>query len=413
MADPLELIRSKVVAGERLDDAQFALLEKAAAQQRTPSLRLAVAHALMNAEEDRRALELLRPLCAERPQDPNVRLGLARALLGLERYPDAEEALKEALALRPGDPEALKALAALTMRHGGLDRARQLVAQALLRDPFDGEARLLKEELESAAAAPAQISTHPPVPPAEFSLALRAQLRTLKVSHQLRGTDLLLPLPAGGVARVGVRSLYAAYARGGDTLQAGVREAVSQLQALRGGLPPTREDLLARVLPVLRPARFLEAAPGAAHREGPVGLLIFYVLEDPELLRYVPSAQLDTIGVTLEALDASAWTHLARTLAVPIGLTLEPGGHLAPSDAPSGLCALASGDGHDAARLLLPEQQRRLEARLGPGPWKVSLGRRELAVVGLTNQALEGLPTAPDGIEGLFELTVQGQLRGG
>lgn len=411
MADPLELIRSKIVAGDRLDDAQFALLEKAAAQQRTPSLRLAVAHALMNAEEDRRALELLRPLCAERPRDPNVRMALARALLGLERYPDAEESLREALALRPGDPEALKALAALTLRHGGLDRARQLVAQALLRDPFDGEARLLKEELESAAATPAQLFTHPPAPLAEFSLALRTELRNRGLRHRVKGKDLLLVLPEGSVARVDVRSLHRAYTRGGGPLPAGIVEAVSQLQALRGGPPQTGEDLLARVLPVLRPARFLESAPDAANREGPAGLLIFYVFEDPELLRYLPRSQLESVGVTLEALDSSAWTHLSRTLAEPTALRLEADGRLGPGSEPASLYALASGDGHDSARLLLPGQQLKLRARLGPGPWKVSLGRRELAVVGQQDQSLERLPTAPDGIEGVFELTAEGELR--
>jgi hypothetical protein len=100
----LEQLRRKVEAGEPLTDMELELLRTAAQSVPGPSLRLTVAHALMNAGAEREALRLLEVLRRDFPQEVQVRLGLARALMGLERPADAEVELREALVLNPGGP---------------------------------------------------------------------------------------------------------------------------------------------------------------------------------------------------------------------------------------------------------------------------------------------------------------------
>ncbi len=118
------------------------------------------------------------------------------------------------------------------------------------------------------------------------------------------------------------------------------------------------------MLPVLRDASFLDRAVGAARREGPAGLFVFYAPLDPQMVRYVPEGALQSLRVSLQELDEAAWKNLDATLADPIAMTLTPEG-LRLGARPAGLWALAKGDGHDAARLLSPAQQQRLTPRAG------------------------------------------------
>lgn len=74
---------------------------------------------------------------------------------------------------------------------------------------------------------------------------------------------------------------------------------------------------------------------------------------------------------------------------------------------------MAEGDGHDAARLLLPSQREELALLAGEGPLRVALGRRELVLVcresdAAACEALARLMPSPDGIPGTFRLTEEG-----
>ncbi|HEX5745564.1 MAG TPA: tetratricopeptide repeat protein [Archangium sp.] len=402
----LERLRRKVEAGETLSDAELEALRGAARNTPGPTLRLTVAHALVNAGAEREALRLLETLRRDFPQDVQVRLGLARALLGLERMGDAEAVLREALVLNPGDPEAQKVLAVLALRRGEHGRAREYVADVLRRDPFDEEARLLKTELEAADV---------PSPPAprvqalrpEFTAALLAALHRAGVACRRQGKDLLVKLASGEVGRVDVASLYAAYRDGSQELGTYVEGLVARLRGLSG--PAVDAGTLeARLRPVLRPGGFETQAAGALHRPGPAGLAVFYVLEDAEFVHYLPGDALEPAGLSAEEVDALAWRNLEAHPA-PVRPVVLDEGQVVLAETFSGLWAVAGGDGYDGARLLTAEQRGRLVLHAGEVPLRVHLGWREFTLVCRESdasacEALARLGGAPDGIPGLFRL---------
>ncbi|WP_224249951.1 tetratricopeptide repeat protein [Hyalangium gracile] len=411
MSANLESLRRKVEAGEVLSDSELSALREAAAGSAGPTLWLTVAHALVNAGAEREALPLMERLRRDFPKELQVRLGLARALLGLERHGDAEEVLREALVLSPGDPEAVKVLAVLALRRGEKGRAQQYVRDVLERDPFDAEARLLKEELE-AVELPAEALAEEQVLRPEFNAALAAALRRAGVKFRLQGRDVLVKLAGGEVARVNVGSLYGAYRGGKRGLAAHVEKLAAQLGGMRAGLGEDVTALERGVRPVLRPAGFEAQAVGAVHRSGPAGLEVFYVLEDAEYVRYLPESALAATGLTVDTVDRAAWRNLEAKPA-PVRPVVVDRGVVRLAETFSGLWAVAEGDGHDGARLLTAEQRRRLALQAGEGPLRVSLGWREFALVCRESDAAEcetlaKLGHAPDGIPGLFRLTAEG-----
>ncbi|HEX4621439.1 MAG TPA: tetratricopeptide repeat protein [Myxococcaceae bacterium] len=329
IVDELERIRRRVEAGEALSSDEMSRLERAASGGE-PVLRLAVAHALSNAGDDRAALALLEPLSRERPWDLSIHLGRARALVGLERWNEAEAELKLALALQPEDPEALKSLALLALRRGEPRRADALVADALRIDPFDAESRLVLEEL--------------------------------------RATD----LPARGTA-----------------------------------------ELLARLRPVLRPTAFAAKAADVVHSDRGAGVAVFYVLDDPELFRYLPNSIAARFELTAEVIDQAAWRNLESAPLAPRPATLE-GGTVSLAPSPTGLWALAGGDGYDGARLLCTSQHTLLAASLGEPPYTAWLGSREYALVCRQGHAFEARLTrlvgSSEGIRGVLHLDAAGNL---
>jgi hypothetical protein len=237
------------------------------------------------------------------------------------------------------------------------------------------------------------------------------QVRAQSTPHLLLKDQLLVRLGKGGVARLDLKSLYRGFLEGSRPLEESV-EAISKELAERALGVPGRGPLLERVLPVLRDSCFLDRAVGAAHREGPGGLLVFYALEDPELVRYVPDGALRSLKLSLEELDEAAWKNLDARPVEPRPLELESGA-LRLSPTPTGLWTVAQGDGHDGARLVSPSQQALLWHRVGPGPLRVYLGLRELVmfcrVDDETNVArLEGLEASPDGIAGAWVLDARG-----
>lgn len=411
MSANLESIRRKVEAGEVLSDAELSALRDVASGSEGPTLWLAVAHALVNAGAEREALPLMERLRRDFPQDLQVRLGLARALLGLERHGDAEEVLREALSLSPGDPEAVKVLAVLALRRGEKGRAQQYVKDVLERDPFDSEARLLKEELE-AVELPSHAPPEEQVLRPEFNAALAAALRRAGLPFRLQGRDVLVKLSSGEVARVNVASLYSAYQGGKRGLTEYVEKLAAQIGGMRTELGEDATPLLRRLRPVLRPSGFEAQAVGSLHRAGPAGLEVFYVLEDPEYVRYLPEAALKAMGLTVESADSAAWSNLEVSPA-PMRPVVVDRGVVRLAETFSGLWAVAEGDGHDAARLLTSEQRRRLVLQAGEGPLRVNLGWREFALLCRESdaaecEALSKLGHAPDGIPGVFRLSAEG-----
>lgn len=400
----LERLLEKVEDGEALTDAELDELSAFARKDGGRILRTAVAQALLNRDAASDAMAVLDALARDFPHDVQVALARARAFVSQERYTEAEVPLQHALRLSPGDPEAMKALAVLAMRRGELARARTLVAQVLRQDPFDSEAQQLSAELDAPGELPGQS-----IPLLnDFTQKLVKQLSAQSTPHLLQKGQLLVRLGKGGVARLDLKSLYRGFLDGAKPLDVSVEILARDLAERTLGIPPGRLPLLGAALPVLRDSGFLERAVGAAHREGPAGLLVFYTLKDPELVRYIPEGALCTHRLTLEELDVAAWQNLGAEPAALRSLELESGA-LRLSLSPTGLWALAVGDGHDAARLLWPPQQQQLVTTLGALPLRVYLGLRELVLFCRAEdtasvEKLHGLEASPEGIPGAFSL---------
>lgn len=406
----LDRIQQKVWNGEKLSDDEFSALERAAQTQGGPSLRTAVAQALINADAPTQALPILEAVHRDFPRDLQALLALGRAFVSLEKWKDAEKPLNQALTLNPGDPEALKALAVVDLRRGELARARKRIEDVLEQDPFDGEAQALAAELE--ALSPAESAPASEVTREAFVSALLGTLRQRSTPHLAQKSHLLVRV-GRGVSRLSLDGLYDEFKESGRPLGEAVEAMATELAERVLGLPPGKLPLLARVLPVVRDTAFLERGVGAARREGPAGLWIFYAIDDPELVRYVPEGVLAAYHLSVDELDEAAWKNLEARPAEVRALDLEQGA-LRLSSTPTGLWALAQGDGHDAARLLTKAHQAALEEKVGPPPWRVYLGLRELVLVCAeldrpTLVKLDGLDAARDGIAGSWRLA-EGRL---
>ncbi len=400
----VERIRQKVVEGERLSDDELSVLQRAANNEGGPGLRTAVAQALINADAVHQAIPILESVRRDFPRDVQVNLALGRALVSLEKWAEAEQPLERALALNPGDPEANKALAVLAMRRAEWARARVLVEEVLRVDPFDGEAQQLSTELDQVA--PGEVNAPATLP--QFIRALVAELKTRSTPHLVQKQQVMVRVGKGGVVRLDLDALHQDFIGSGRSLSSAIEAIAKELAERTLGLPEGRLGLLTRVLPVLRDTSFLERGIGAARREGPAGLWFFYVIDDPELVRYLPDGALDAWHISLEELDDSAWKNLEARSTEVRALELEQGA-LRLSTTPTGLWALAHGDGHDAARLLTPSHQAALLTAIGPGPYRVYLGLRELVLICLEHDAasvakIDDLDSARDGISGIWRL---------
>lgn len=400
----VERIRQKVVEGERLSADEFAALERAAKNEGGPGLRTSVAQALINADAMHQALPILEAVRRDFPRDVQVNLALGRALVSLEKWAEAEGPLQRALALNPCDPEASKVLAVLAMRRAEWGRARALVEAVLRIDPFDGEAQQLSTELDQVA--PGEVSGLPGLP--QFTRALVAQLGARSTPHLVQKQQVMVRVGRGGVVRLDLEVLYEDFVSSGRSLGSAVEAIAKELSERTLGLPEGRLQLLSRVLPVLRETSFLERGVGAARREGPAGLWFFYAIDDPELVRYVPEGALQAWHMSIETLDDAAWKNLEARSTEVRAIELEQGA-LRLSTTQTGLWALAHGDGHDAARLLTPSHQAAMLRVIGPGPYRVYLGLRELVLICLAHDAVSvakiaDLDSARDGIAGVWRL---------
>ncbi len=395
----------KIEEGEPLADAELEQLSSFARKDGGRVLRTALAQALLNSDAVSEAMALLEALERDFPHDVQVALARARALVSQERYAEAEAPLQHALRLNPDDPEAMKALAVLSMRRGEIPRARDLIHQVLLVDPFDSEAQQLSAELD----APGELHAQSIPLLKDFTARLVKQLTAQSTAHLMQKDQLLVRLGKGGVARLDLKSLYRGFLDGPNNLDIAVEALARELAERTLGIPPGRLPLLATALPVVRDSTFLERAVGAAHREGPAGLLFFYALKDPELVRYIPEGALRSHRISLEELDTAAWKNLAAEVPSLRAIELEMGA-LRLAASPTGLWAIAVSDGHDAARLLCLPLQRVLEEKVGTTPLRVYLGLRELVLLCRADDAqnvekLQGLEASADGIPGAFSMS--------
>jgi tetratricopeptide (TPR) repeat protein len=400
----LERIRVKVWNGETLSDRELDALNQAAQHEGGPLLRTTVAQALINADQTQQAIGLLETIRRDFPKDLQVHLALGRALISLEKWAAAEAPLARALELNPQDPEPMKALATIALRRAEWHRARALLEQVLRMDPFDPEAQLLFSEVE--ATEPAELRQGPTLE--DFTQALAQRLKEQSTPHLVQKDHLLIRLGRGGVARFDLDALFREARRLGRCTTEAAALFAKDLAERSLGLPPGKLHLLAKVLPVIRDSSFLERGLGAVRREAPGGLWLFYAIDDPEIVLYVPEGLLAGWRISLEQLDDAAWKNLEARPTEVRALDLEQGA-LKLTSKPTGLWSLAHGDGHDAARLLTPSHQASIERVAGPGPYRVYLGLRELVLFchekdEVSLKKLEGLDSAREGISGAWRL---------
>ncbi|MFN0062545.1 MAG: tetratricopeptide repeat protein [Myxococcaceae bacterium] len=205
----LESVLHKLTQGKSLTLDEAQALERAAGLPGAPvRLRVAWAHALMEGERNEDALSLTAQLVKQHATDGGAWLAHARALVGLEHYADAERALQKASGFQPGDPEITKAQALLALRRGEHQRAHAWVSNVLSKDPFDGEARLIREALDAGDAGPATISSEASSngETARWR-ALTKALWLVRIPHWRRGDELWLRMPDDSWRRVAWRQL--------------------------------------------------------------------------------------------------------------------------------------------------------------------------------------------------------------
>jgi len=403
----LDKIRLKVWDGESLSEQEFDDLKKAVQNRASPELHGTLVQALVNADAVDEALSLVNRLLSENPYDAQLHIGKARALMSKEEYGEAEVSLKSALKINPNDPEVLKALVVIWMRRGEFLKAKKTIEEMLREDPLDSEAQQLSLELESAEVKLANPNAQKLQDP-QFRGAVVSSLKARSIPFLIQGDNLLIRSGKSTVARLVLSELQSDFETSGHSLDSYADSMATELSERTLGIRPGKLHLLSKVLPLLREPAFLESAVGAVHREGPAGLLVFYVIEDPSFARYVPERALAKSQLELDELDAQAFQNLES-----IPVKLKPielvDGALKIAEALTGLWGLTGNDGHDAARLLVPKIRREIESQMGPGRWRVYLGLRELVLLCREDnlemvEQLETLQAADNGIAGRFEI---------
>jgi hypothetical protein len=284
----------------------------------------------------------------------SVTLGLARALVRAERLEEAERVLDEAAAAHPGELGVRKRLVLLALRRGSRATAERALTELRVVAPEDEEVRALAEALRSRSG--------------------------------------------GSALEVLLDGAWEWFGKAGAWEHGGLRATWTDERP-----SVVVEEMLARVLPVLTET----ARAGVLSRGGPAGLLVTYLSDGMAIEQERAPASLETV-------DRAAWKHLQDRPAEPRPVIVDRGQpRLSPE--PLGLWALCEADGADGARLLTDGEQRRLLETVGVGPYRVSLARRELALVAQLEDAagvalLESVLPGPDGIPGRFLLRSGGTL---
>jgi len=317
------------------------------------ALSITLGLALSNAGSDDEALAVL--AAAGDPAGPAAAEARARALVRADRLGEAERVLGEAVVSHPRDTRLRRDLVVLALRRGDRAGAARALEDLRRLAPRDDDARALSEALAAGS-----------------------------------GGSALEVLLGGAWERFG---------RAGAWEHGGLRATWTEDTPSAAG-----SDLLAHVLPSLTEV----ADPAFLFREGPAGLVVSYVSDGVAI-------EPECAGVSLETVDAAAWKHLEARPAEPRPVIVDRGRpRLSPE--PLGLWALCEADGADGARLLTAVQRERLFEVVGAGPYRVSLARRELALVAplldpTAVPLLDSVEPGPGGVPGRFVLQPDGSLQ--
>jgi hypothetical protein len=165
-----------------------------------------------------------------------------------------------------------------------------------------------------------------------------------------------------GDSQLGLQNLYNTYKLGGmqtaeldATLQEHFSSIFKQLDEEAGQGLPDWELAKARVRPQLAPKEYLEMIP-LIYEPLDEFIIITFVLDEENSYRYLTEEDLSRFGISEAALKAAAIENL-QLISETINLreTLETDKYI----------AIATGDGYDAARMLLPELRQFIATKLG------------------------------------------------
>ena len=345
-------LRRRVERGERLSEADLRRLRTAADLGGGAALSITLGLALSNAGSDHEALSVLAGVGSA--GSPPAALARARALVRAGRLDEAAQVLEAASSAHPGEVALRKGLVVVALRRSDRGTAERILAELRAVAPGDAEVRALAEAIGSGSA--------------------------------------------GGALEVLLDGRWEWFGRAGAWEHGGLRATWTEREE-RGA-----SGVLAGVLPVL----VEEGRCPGPWREGPAGLRIGYVSDG------VPLEEGST-PVPLELLDRAAWRRLEEHPAEPRPVIVDRGRPRLSPEA-LGLWALCEADGADGARLLTGAQRRRLCESVGAGPFRVSLARRELALVAPVSDAtagalLDSVAPGPEGIAGGFVLQPDGTLQ--
>ncbi len=349
----LQRLRRRVQRGERLSEADMRRLRTAADVEGGPALTITLGLALAHAGAVAAAVTVL--AAAGRPGVPAAAQAQARALVRSGRLDEAQRILEESAAVHPREVGLRKGLALLALRRGDRAGAGRVLAEVRAMVPEDPEALALSEALSSGSG--------------------------------------------GSALEVLLDGAWEWFGKAGAWEHGGLRATWTDAEPAAGA-----QEMLAHLVPVLTGA----ADPALLQREGPAGLVVTYLTDGV-------AVEQESAPVSLEAVDATAWKHLEALPAEPRAVIVDRGQpRLSPE--PLGLWALCEADGADGARLLTAGQRRRLFEVAGAGPYRVSLARRELALVAplLDPTAvglLESVEMGPEGVPGKFVLQPDGTLQ--
>ena len=220
------------VSQHRIDEADRVLKAAIAAQPDDSEPKLAYVDFLAAQRGGESALQAMQGFLRQDPHNLDLRLALGRLQQHAEHEEEALATFRSLIADAPDRPQAMTArdhAAAILVGHQRLDEALGLVAEALQRSPHDGDALLLRGNIELARGdAPAAIS--------DLRAVLHDQPRSVAALGALARAQLLDGNPA--LAEQGLRA--AVEAEPGDV---GLRLELSRLLVSEG-----RADMAVQVL---------------------------------------------------------------------------------------------------------------------------------------------------------------------
>lgn len=156
---------------------------------------------------------------------------------------------------------------------------------------------------------------------------------------------------------------YAEYKARPERLDEILRRVAGEAESTmdRGNADRSFAEVRSRLLPILKPVTALrDLANEPATTPFPGNVLIAYLVQHPDSLTAVTGADLDRWGRSLGEIHDVALVNLLRETNRDQPLRCE-----------GRLCGWASGDGWDAARMIVPELRRQIVRKIGAAVYAV------------------------------------------